>query len=119
MSLLVDALRKIANPENDRVNEPVAAAIAESALKALAAEQGLISSDLLRDVRCEIPDLIENVGEVSAMLYEAIEAVDENNLKGARVVAGDTLESLTRLESTVSEMASNVVKWIQWVEEGA
>lgn len=78
-----------------------------------------ITADLLREVRCEIPDLIENVVEASSMLAEAIQDIDyNNNLIGGQIVADDALESLNRLEAMVSKMSADVAKWISWSKGG-
>lgn len=78
-----------------------------------------LTSDMLCEVRCEIPSLIEIVGEVSSQLAEAIQDIDyNNNLIGGQIVADDALESLARLETKVSEMSANVAKWLEWSKEG-
>ena len=78
-----------------------------------------LTADLLCEVRCEIPDLIEIVGEISSQLAEAIQDIDyNNNLIGGQIVADDALESLARLDTKVSEMQANVAKWIEWSKGG-
>jgi hypothetical protein len=83
------------------------------------ADSDEIGSGMLAETRIEIPNLIEIVGEISSQLAEAIQDIDyNNNLIGGQIVADDALESLARLEAKVSEMGSNVAKWLAWSKGG-
>jgi len=79
-----------------------------------------ITSDMLNDVRWEIPCVIEEIGMLAGFLREAINDVNEGNIRGGYMVASDALESFAALESRMSEMAATVAKWVDAArEEGA
>jgi hypothetical protein len=76
-----------------------------------------ITSDMLNDVRWEIPCVIEEVGAIAAFLREAIADTDSGNIRGAAMVTNDCLECFANLESRLSEMAVTVAKWTEYAEQ--
>jgi hypothetical protein len=68
---------------------------------------------MLNDVRWEIPCVVEEIGMLAGFLREAINDVNEGNVRGGYMVAGDALESFAALESRLSEMSATVAKWVE------
>lgn len=79
-----------------------------------------ITSDMLNDVRWEIPCVIEEIGAIAGFLREAINDVnDHGNVRGAAMVTSDCLEAFANLETRLSEMAATVAKWTAYAEQEA
>lgn len=71
-----------------------------------------ITADILRDVRCEMADFMEDYGQALGLLREAIADCDDNdNLKGAQVAASDAAHLLGEMEEKLSQMAAAVARW--------
>ena len=75
------------------------------------------SGDLLLDARCEFHDLIELLGAASGQLREAHADHDTGNTQGAVIVADDLMNTLSELETKVSEVAAMVARWRSWAEQ--
>jgi hypothetical protein len=75
------------------------------------------TSDMLNEVRWEIPCVIEEIGAIAGFLREAINDTDKGNLRGAAMVTSDCLEAFANLETRLSEMAATVAKWTAYVEQ--
>jgi len=76
-----------------------------------------ICSDMLNDVRWEIPCVIEEIGTIAGLLREAISDTNDDNVCGAAMVANDALEEFAKLESRLSNMAAIVAKWVDFAEK--
>jgi hypothetical protein len=71
-----------------------------------------ITCDIIRDVRCEMTDAIEEIGQALGLLREACgDCDDNNNIQGAQMAAADAANILGELEEKFSSMAARVARW--------
>ena len=70
-----------------------------------------ITSDMLCDVRWEIPNVVTELGAISDFLREAISDTNDGNVRGAAMVCDDMLEAFVTLETRLSSMAVEVAEW--------
>ena len=69
------------------------------------------ASKIPRQIRTELLDTIEDIGQAAALLRESINDADAGNLGGSQMCASDALEILSTLESRFSEMSAAICAW--------
>ena len=70
-----------------------------------------ITSTVPREVRAELADTIEEIGQAMGLLREAITDTEAGSVESAVLCGDDALEILSGLESKFSELAAKVAGW--------
>lgn len=69
------------------------------------------ASNIPRQIRSELLDTIEDIGQAAALLRESIQDADSGNLPRAKMCGSDALEILSTLETRFSEMSAAICAW--------
>jgi len=92
--------------------------MSKSQASKLAPESGSSCADLLavvsatpREIRRELTETIEDIGQAMGLLREAIDDTDAGNELGGQMCGSDALEILSGLESKFAGMAARLVAW--------
>ena len=90
------------------------AAVSNQKTQTMSVLEDEITCDILREVRCDLADAIEDIGNALGLLRNACSDVDDcNNVKGAQMSANVAAELLAGLEMKFSQMAATVDKWAE------
>ena len=68
-------------------------------------------SKVPREIRAEVADTIEDIGQAMALLSEAISDTESGNPEGGKMSASDALEIISSLELRFSEIAAKLCTW--------
>lgn len=82
-------------------------------------DEELITSDIPRDIRLGILDMIEDLGQIAGLLREAAEDTDNGNAAGGQVCGSDAAKLMSELEAKVSTAAALLFRWSDGREGGA
>ena len=63
------------------------------------------------EIRRELADTIEDIGQAMGLLREAIDDTEAGNESGGQMCGSDALEILSALESKFSDMAARLAAW--------
>jgi hypothetical protein len=77
-----------------------------------------ITSDIPRDVRLGILDMIEDLGQIAGLLREAAEDTDNGNAAGGQVCGSDAAKMMGDLEAKISTAAALLFMWSDARERG-
>lgn len=61
-----------------------------------------------REIRQQLADTIEDIGQAMGLLREAANDLDDDNEGGAKLAASDALEIVASLETTFSDLAAKI-----------
>jgi hypothetical protein len=64
-----------------------------------------------REIRQQLADTLEEIGQAMGLLREAAEDIDDENEGGAKVCASDALEIVASLESIFSDLAAKIARF--------
>jgi hypothetical protein len=94
--------------------------MSKSQASKLAPESGSSCADLLavvsatpREIRRELADTIEDIGQAMGLLREAVNDTDAGNEIGGQMCGSDALAILAGLESSFSDMAARLAAWTE------
>lgn len=81
-------------------------------------DSGSVCADLLavvsaipREVRRDLAETIEDIGQAMGLIREAIDDTDRGNIGGGQMCGSDALEILASLEAKFSGMAAKMAAW--------
>lgn len=74
-------------------------------------EEEEITSDIPRDIRFGILDMIEDLGQIAGLLREAAEDTDRGNVAGGQVCGSDAAKLMGKLEAKASTAAALLFMW--------
>lgn len=69
------------------------------------------ASEVPREIRRELTETIEEIGQAMGLLREATSDTDAGNLCGGQMCGHDAVEILATLESKFSDMAARLIRW--------
>ena len=72
-----------------------------------------VVSAIPREVRGELTETIEEIGQAMGLLREAIDDADNGNIPGGQMCGSDALEILSSLEAKFSGMAAKIAAWAE------
>lgn len=81
-----------------------------------ATDRVAIASAPPREVRIELTDSIEDIGNAMCLLREAIGDTERGNLASGKMCGSDALEILAQLETRFSQMAAKLAIWSEGAE---
>ncbi len=64
-----------------------------------------------REIRRELTETIEEIGQAMGLLREAVNDTEAGNQAGGQLCGHDAVEILANLESKFSDMTARLVRW--------
>lgn len=76
-----------------------------------------ITPDNLRDAQWMVPKIIEELGVACGLIREAVYDTEQDRAANAVHAAQDALDALNTAERLVADMAVELAKWIEYVNQ--
>ena len=70
-----------------------------------------VVSAIPREVRSQLADSIEDIGQAMGLIREAIADCEHGNVEGGKMCGSDALEIVSGLECKFSEIAARLARW--------